>query len=128
MKLLLDTHIILWSAGEPKRLPSAAAQALEDEANQLWYSPISVWEVLMLAEKGRLSGVGKSRERFVERLFAGLSEAPLNTHVAIASRAIDLPHGDPADRFIAATARVYGLQLVTEDAKLASAVGVDVFR
>jgi PIN domain nuclease of toxin-antitoxin system len=70
----------------------------------------------------------RSRRRFVERLFEGLKEAPLNTHVALASRTVQLSHADPADRFIAATAQVYNLALVTEDARLASAPGLTRFR
>jgi PIN domain nuclease of toxin-antitoxin system len=127
MKLLLDTHIVLWSAREPARLRSDIATALEDVANELWYSPISVWEVLILADKGRLAYVDKNRPRFIARLFAGMREAPVNTHVAMASRTVSLPHEDPADRFIAATAQIYDLALVTEDTKLAAIQGVSVF-
>ena len=127
-RLLLDTHIILWSAREPERLSASVAAALEDQDNELWYSPISVWEVLILAETGRITHADKTRRRFVERLFEGLREAPLNTHVALASRTVRLPHADLADRFIAATAQVYDLALVTQDTKLASAPDVHVFR
>jgi PIN domain nuclease of toxin-antitoxin system len=127
MRLLLDTHIVLWSAREPQRLSAALATALEDDGNELWYSPISVWEVLVLADKARLANVDRNRSRFIERLFAGVREAALNTHVAIASRTLSLPHADPADRFIAATAHVYDLALVTDDAKMAKIPGVSVF-
>ena len=127
MKLLLDTHIVLWSAREPEKLGSAIVAALEDSENELWYSPISVWEVLVLADKARLSNVDRNRARFIARLFAGMREAPLNTHVAIASRSLSWAHGDPADRFIAATAQIYDLSLVTQDAKLAKVPGVNVF-
>jgi PIN domain nuclease of toxin-antitoxin system len=127
-RLLLDTHIILWSAREPERLSAAIAAALESAENELWYSPISVWEVLILAEKGRITHADRNRRRFVDRLFEGIREAPLNSHVALASREVQLPHADPADRFIAATAQIYKLVLVTEDAKLVSAPGLDVFR
>lgn len=87
-----------------------------------------MWEVLILVEKGRLAKVDKNHRRFVERLFAGLREAPLNTHVAIASRAVQLPHADPADRLLAATSQVYDLVLVTEDGRLTGARGLRVFR
>jgi PIN domain nuclease of toxin-antitoxin system len=112
LRLLLDTHIVLWSAREPERLRASTAKALEDVDNELWYSPISVWEVLMLAEKARLGNVDRNRPRFIARLFSGMREAPINTHVAIASRALELSHGDPADRFIAATAQVFDLTRV----------------
>jgi PIN domain nuclease of toxin-antitoxin system len=128
MRLLLDTHVIVWGTIEPGRVSAAIINALENTSNELWYSPISAWEVLLLAEKGRLAGLGGNPRRLVEELFAGLTEAPLNTHVAIASRMIDLPHEDPADRFIAATAQVYDLTLVTEDRKLMAAPGISLFR
>ena len=54
MKLLLDTHIWLWSLLEPERLGSQVRLALEKNGNELWLSPISVWEALMLVERGRL--------------------------------------------------------------------------
>jgi PIN domain nuclease of toxin-antitoxin system len=127
MKLLLDTHIVLWSAREPDRIRPAIASALEDLENELWYSPISVWEVLVLADKARIANVDTNRSRFIGRLFAGMREAPINTHVAITSRTLRSTHEDPADRFIAATALIFGLILVTEDKKLAKIPGVTVF-
>jgi PIN domain nuclease of toxin-antitoxin system len=128
MKLLLDTHIVIWSAAEPDRLPRPMADALEDENNDLWYSPISVWETLLLAERGRLGKVDPNRRRFIERLFDGLREAPLNTHVALASRSLKTSHADPADRFIAATAQIYDLTLVTADDKLLELSELRIFR
>lgn len=55
MKLLLDTHIFVWNLLEPRRLAPRVAGALEDPSNELWLSPIVVWEILVLAEKGRLT-------------------------------------------------------------------------
>ncbi len=54
MKLLLDTHIWIWSVGDPQRLSRRVAKALEDVQNQLWLSPVSIWEALLLHRKGRL--------------------------------------------------------------------------
>lgn len=122
MNLLLDTHIILWSASEPERLPVKVAEALESPENDLWYSPISVWEILLLAEKGRIS-LGKGIEASIRDLFQRLplKEAPLNMEVAFQSRNVDLSHRDPADRFLAATATVYELVLVTADRRILAA-------
>lgn len=117
MKLLLDTHILLWARLSPELLPDAVSDALEDEDNELWYSPISVWEMLVLAEKKRLKLKGDP-SRWVELAVEGLQEAPLNLHVAVESRRIKLPHKDPGDRFIAATALVYDLVLATVDREL----------
>ena len=119
MKLLLDTHIWLWGLLEPSRLGRRTAAALDDPANELWLSPISVWEALMLAERGRVALVPDA-ERWVRASLERLPfrEAPLNAEVAMASRALKIPSDDPADRFLAATARVYDLTLVTADIRL----------
>ncbi len=119
MNLLLDTHIWLWSLLEPARLGLRVRQALESDGNDLWLSPISVWETLMLAERGRLA-VGSNPEAWIRtQLSRGPTiEAPVTTEVAFESRRIRLAHPDPADRFIAATARVFDLTLVTADTRL----------
>jgi PIN domain nuclease of toxin-antitoxin system len=117
VKLLLDTHILIWARLSPEQLSQAATEALQDENNELWYSPISVWEILLLAEKKRLK-INDDPYRWAERALDGLREAPLNRHVAMESRRLHLPHKDPGDRFIAATALVYDLVLVTADQKL----------
>ncbi len=127
MKLLLDTHVILWSAAEPEKLPSKIAEELEKESNELWFSPISVWEILLLAEKGRVV-VKADHEKSIRKMFKKLPfrEAVINQEVAIQSRKINLPHQDPADRFLAATAIVYDLTLVTADRRLIDAKGFRV--
>ena len=117
MKLLLDTHILIWARLSPELLPDAVSEALEEEDNELWYSPISVWEILLLCEKKRLKIKGDPY-RWVESALQGVQEAPLNVHVAMESRRIKLPHKDPGDRFIASTALVYDLVLVTVDREL----------
>ena len=127
MKLLLDTHIILWARLEPDRLHPRVAAALEEPNNELWFSPVSVWEMLLLAQRGRIEVKGDPY-KWADRMVADMNEAVLNRHVAAQSRRADLPHEDPADRFIAATAQVYKLQLVTSDSKLQGVSGLKVFR
>jgi PIN domain nuclease of toxin-antitoxin system len=127
LRLLLDTHIILWSAAEPENLPQTVVEALVNDTNELWFSPISVWEILLLAEKGRIS-VGSNIIDAVQDIFQKIpvKEAPLNREVAIQSRVVKLPHQDPADRFLAATAIVYDLTLVTADERIISADAVAI--
>ena len=127
MKLLLDTHVILWSAAEPEKLPAKIAGELEEESNELWFSSISVWEILLLAEKGRVV-VKADHEKSIRKMFKKLPfrEAVINQEVAIQSRKINLPHQDPADRFLVATAIVYDLTLVTADRRLIDAKGFPV--
>ena len=119
MRLLLDTHVILWSAAQPEKIPLKVCEELENESNELWFSPISVWEILLLAEKGRIALKGDHKKR-IRKMFQELPlrEAVINQEVAIQSRYIDLPHQDPPDRFLAATALVYDLVLVTADRRL----------
>ena len=122
MKILLDTHIWLWYLlGSPKLSPTLQIE-IRNSSNELWLSPISVWETLMLAEKRKIT-LTKSPEEWLEMAFATLevTEAPLTNQIAILSRNIELPHQDPADRFIATTALYYDLVLATVDNNLTSA-------
>jgi PIN domain nuclease of toxin-antitoxin system len=119
VRLLLDTHIFLWSLLEPARLGRRTAAALEDPDNEKWLSPISVWETLMLAERQRVVLLPDA-EQWVRSCLGRLPfhEAVVNAEVALASRALKIALDDPADRFLAATALVYDLTLVTADARL----------
>ena len=119
MRLLLDTHIWLWSALEPARLSKRVQRALDDPKNELWLSPMSVWETLVLARKKRVA-LDPSPEQWVRRAIAELPihEAHLNHEVAIRSETVKLGHNDPADRFLVATALVHDLTLVTADRRL----------
>lgn len=121
MKLLLDTHIWLWALLDPERLSQAVRTALASSENEIWLSPISVWEALLLAERGRVR-VDTAPDEWVERMVRALPrrEAALTHDIAVASRRLTLSHEDPADRFLAATALVLGLTLVTADARLTS--------
>ena len=127
MKLLLDTHIIVWCAAEPDNLIPTVKNELNNDSNELWFSPISVWEILLLAEKGRLS-LGPDIEKAVRDIFNTIpfKEAAINSEVAIQSRTVNLPHQNPADRFLAATAAVYDLTLVTADTTIIDANAVAV--
>ncbi|MCF8092571.1 MAG: type II toxin-antitoxin system VapC family toxin [Desulfotignum sp.] len=106
MNLLLDTHILLWSLTGSDRMPSEMKTALEDQSNILWLSPISTWEILMLHEKKRIRIDHSDPVKWIKKVLTRLpfKEAPLNHEVAIQSRQVELPHQDPADRFLVATA------------------------
>lgn len=121
MRLLLDTHIWLWSLLAPERLTDSVRSALTADGTELWLSPVSVCEALLLAERGRIHVAGDPQRWVTEMLRAvPRREAALTHEVAMTSRTIALAHDDPADRFIAATARVYDLTLVTADERLLS--------
>ena len=116
MRLLLDTHIWLWTLSDPKRLGRRVLQQLKDEANELWLSPISTYEALTLHYKGRFEIDGNLTE-WLARATAGTREAPLTHEIALVARQLPL-HQDPADRILAATAEVLDLTLVTADERL----------
>jgi len=127
MKLLLDTHIWLWSLLAPGKLTRRVARALENEENELWLSPISLWELPILVERRRISLQPDVEEWMALAMKqAPLREAPITHEVALETRRIRLPHQDPADRFLAATARVFELTLVTSDARLLETRGLPV--
>lgn len=119
MQLLLDTHIWIWGLTTPDRLPDRVRDALAARENEIWLSPISVWEAMQLFERGRIAA-DESAARAVERMLRTMParEAPFTHEVAMASCLLDLPHHDPVDRLLAATARVHGLTLVTADERL----------
>lgn len=119
MHLLLDTHIWLWGILDPRKIKPAIRRVLDNPEHQLWLSPISIWEVLVLARKKRLL-LDQDAEQWVRHWLRErpLREAPLTREIAIQSQSIGLSHADPGDRFIAATALVQDLILVTADEQL----------
>jgi len=117
LKLLLDTHIWIWSLVEWTRLSRRVQHELKNQDNELWLSPVSTWEVLLLHAKGRIELNGNARE-WVTKASANMLEAPLTHEIAIASWELPFSYQDPADRFLAATAGVLGLTLVTADRRL----------
>ena len=128
MNLLLDTHIWLWSLLDPEQLSGQARSALTEPSNTLALSPVSVWEALVLAEKGlvllRPDPWSWIRTALTVR---PMHEIPVTFDVAFGSRSIRLGHDDPADRFIAATAMVHRLTLVTADRSLLQCPDIRVF-
>jgi PIN domain nuclease of toxin-antitoxin system len=117
LRLLLDTHIWLWSLIEPERLGKRTRSELLDPASELWLSPVSTWEALILHDKGRVYLASDAGE-WIARNTKPFREAPLTHEIAAASRFLRLAQRDPADRFLAATAKVLDLTLVTADAHL----------
>ncbi len=117
MKLLLDTHIWLWSLGEPKRLSGRVQGELKDPNNELWLSSVSTWEALLLQARGRIHVQGSVRE-WITKAMSHFREAPLTREIVVAAQELPFQHADPADRFLAATAEILNLTLVTADHRL----------
>ena len=122
MRLLLDTHIWLWSLSDQPRLTPQVRRALAKPVNELWLSPVSTWEVAWLAEKQRIT-LDSHFEAWLPRALgaAPFREALFTHDIAAAVRDVRLPHRDPADLLLVATARVLNLTLVTADERLIDA-------
>ena len=127
MKLLLGTHIWFWSLAAPENLTPRVRAELESPDNERWLSPISTWELMILIERRRVVVDGDST-MWVRDVLKRIPfrEAALTHEVAVVSRTIELPHQDPADRFLAASAKVYELTLVTADERLINSVEFSV--
>jgi PIN domain nuclease of toxin-antitoxin system len=129
VRLLLDTHIWIWQSAAPDRLGKSVARAIDSEENELWLSPVSIWEISVLVAKRRIE-LDADVEAWVARTLAQTiyREAPLTNEVALEVSRFHFSHRDPADHFIAASAKVFELTLVTADPRLLAlrSQGLDV--
>ena len=119
MTLLLDTHAWLWSKLEPQRLSPSLRNILVDPGTAVALSPVSLWEALLLARRGRVR-LDPDPATWIRHALAArpIEQLPVTFDIALASRHVRLDNEDPADRFIAATAKVHDLTLVTADRAL----------
>ena len=115
MTILLDTHILLWAAGAPERLPSHARAAIEDPRNDLVYSAASVWEVAIKSGRGRADFSVDARVLRHRLLAHGYTELPVTGAHAAAVDLLPPIHKDPFDRILVAQAQLEGLTLWTAD-------------
>lgn len=123
---LLDTHVWLWHLRGDDSLAPRVRELIDGSVEDCHLSPISVWEAGVLHERGKIRlqddlrpWVEESRRRLP------LRAAPISDEVSLTTFELDLPHRDPADRFLAATAKVYGLTLLTADRRLLNAEMVE---
>ena len=121
-RLLLDTHIWLWYVAGAGDLAAGLRDAIDAATGTCWLSPISMWEVGVLDSQGRVR-LAEGYQTWLEGALAAfpIREAPINIEVARRVQSLDLAQSDPADRFLAATALVYDLTLVTVDRHLCEA-------
>jgi len=115
--IVLDTHAVVWWAGDPGRLSAKAAAAL-DKAERIGLPAIVFWEAALLVRKGRLD-LGMSAREWAERiqLIPRVDALPLTPEIAVVADSLRM-HPDPADRFIVATAILHRVPLVTKDRSL----------
>lgn len=125
MNLLLDTHVLLWAAGQPEKLGPAAQKLLQDAEHELFFSPVSLCEIVIKRALGRPDFKADPRRLWRMLLANGYRELAVASEHAIAVDALPPLHKDPFDRLLLAQARVEDIHLVTADAAL-SAYGENV--
>ena len=123
MKLLLDTQILLWAAGQPKRLSSAARKLIENPRNDLLFSAASLWEVAIKSSLGRTDFRVEPRVLRRGLLDNGYTELPVTSEHAVSVTGLPDLHRDPFDRILLAQALCEGFTLLTADATIAKYPG-----
>jgi len=123
MKLLLDTHLLLWAAGSPNLLPEQARQMLEDMQNQLFFSAASLWEIAIKRGLGRDDFQVDARVLRRGLLDNGYNEIPIGSDHAVFIESLPPIHKDPFDRILVAQANVEGITLLTADTLVAKYPG-----
>jgi PIN domain nuclease of toxin-antitoxin system len=123
MKLLLDTHVLLWAAGTPDKLSSTARTLVEDKENELYFSAASLWEITIKRGLGRSDFVVDARVLRRELLDNGYQELAISSEHAVFTDNLPFLHKDPFDRILLAQAAVEGITLLTSDALVAQYPG-----
>jgi len=117
VRLLIDTHIFIWMLGRPERLSAAALSAVNDSANQLLVSVVSLWEIAIKVSIGKLA-MPMELDEAIE--FAATESLPLTLAHIKQSQRLPFHHSDPFDRMMIAQAIEEGLTIVTRDRIFAS--------
>jgi PIN domain nuclease of toxin-antitoxin system len=124
MKFLLDTHLLLWAAGQPERLSKPARELIENPDNMLFFSAASIWEIAIKSSLGREDF--KADSRLIRRglIDNGYREVAISSEHAAGVQALPLIHKDPFDRLLIAQSLVEGMPLVTVDPILSQYPGM----
>ncbi len=119
MKFLLDTHVLLWAAGEPNKLSSSTRALLNSPQNELVFSSASIWEIAIKNGIGRTDFQVQNRLLRQGLLSSGYSELPITGNHALTVELLPTLHRDPFDRILIAQAIAEGMTLLTDDAQIA---------
>lgn len=116
MRLLLDSHVLIWCMASPEQLLKKTQQAIEDPRNEVFFSAASIWELTIKAAKGKL----RLPEYFVGELIkSGFESLPISIEHALAVGTLsNADHADPFDRMLLSQAKMEGLHFVTRDTHL----------
>ena len=118
MKLLLDTRIVLWAAGQPEKLSESARTLLTTSENVLFFSAASIWEIVIKRGLGREDFKVDPRRLRNMLIMHGYTELSVTAEHALTVETLPLLHKDPFDRLLLAQARTEGMQLLTVDASV----------
>jgi len=119
VKLLLDTHFVLWVSLTPARMPAAAVDILNSPAVEPWFSVASIWEIAIKAALDRPDFRIDPQQLRSDLIDNGYGELPITSAHAMAAGKLPLVHRDPFDRMLVAQAMVEDIVLLTHDAQLA---------
>lgn len=115
MKLLLDTHTFIWWDSDPGQLSASALAALRDPANSAWLSVVSIWEIIIKAQIGKLTMRLPITDIVTQQQANGLQVLPVTLAHSLAVESLPPMHKDPFDRLLAAQSTVEGAELVSTD-------------
>ncbi len=119
MRVLLDTHTLLWAKITPAALSRKATAVIADECNEILVSAASAWEIATKVRLGKLPDAWAFEQEFLASIEAsGYTLVPIDAEVALRAGRLTVAHGDPFDRMIAAQALAYDIPVLSTDAKL----------
>ena len=127
MKFLLDTHILLWAAGEPEKLPPQMRACIEDEQNEMYFSVASIWEIAIKRKLGRDDFKVDPRQFQIALKENGYHELPIRSEHALFVYDLPLIHKDPFDRMLVAQANTEGMGILTVDQAVIDYGGTVIF-
>jgi PIN domain nuclease of toxin-antitoxin system len=123
MKLLLDTHLLLWAASSPKKLSTKARRLIENPENELYFSAVSLWEIAIKSCLGRTDFSVNARLLRRGLRDNGYNELPMSSEHAVVIDTLPPLHKDPFDRLLIAQALTEGITLLTADSVVAGYPG-----
>ncbi|MGH9585377.1 MAG: type II toxin-antitoxin system VapC family toxin [Acidobacteriaceae bacterium] len=119
MRILLDTHTLLWALVEPNRLSQTASRAIKSDANNVCVSAASAWEIATKVRIGKMAGAERIEKEFLELMErSGYALLSIHTNHALRAGRLAGDHRDPFDRMIAAQAIAEDIPVISKDSKL----------
>ena len=113
MRLLLDTHVLVWCLSGDRRLPPATAELIRNPATDVYFSAVSIWEVAIKSALGKMRADANAMlENLVDE---GFKELPVMARHTVATVTLPMHHRDPFDRLLVAQSRLESLRLLTDD-------------